>query len=235
MPKQNNTVFMLMLVRIASPAEARCPDNDEAIPQLWQPFFEIPSTSVSSFKSSMSGIAELVEMSNPYGFRVYKATLTVRNDPVLLHQISNLFTAAFQNDTFVHGEPTLQGGMLVQPLTLPHLQYSSKSQSRNLMNLEDEEEPLILLSFEIHYIHSTHTAKYTSLINDLLSAAESLASARNALHPFKYVNYAAAQQDVWEILSQKGRLREVRDVSLRYDPGEVWERRLEGGFRLPLK
>ena len=75
--------------------------------------------------------------------RVYKSTLTLRNDPTLLTQISNLVTTAIQNGEPSHDKPTLQAGMLVQPQTLPHLRYASEEGSLNLMGLEDLTEPLI--------------------------------------------------------------------------------------------
>jgi hypothetical protein len=89
--------------------------------------------------------------------------MTVRNDPLLLARITDLVTAALQDESFARGEPVLQAGMLVQPLTLPHLRYAreqARAQEegqrqgqgreqapaqgrRNLMLLEDEDEALI--------------------------------------------------------------------------------------------
>jgi hypothetical protein len=68
-PEQNNTVYMLMLTRLVPPEEQRDPPTDEKPPRLWEPFFDIPTLSTSTWRSSMSDVAQLVEMSNPYGFR----------------------------------------------------------------------------------------------------------------------------------------------------------------------
>jgi hypothetical protein len=68
-PEQNNTVYMLMLTRLVPPEERGDPLTDEKRPRLWQPFFDIPTLSTSTRRSSMSDIAQLVEASNPYGFR----------------------------------------------------------------------------------------------------------------------------------------------------------------------
>ncbi|EXJ60935.1 hypothetical protein A1O7_05088 [Cladophialophora yegresii CBS 114405] len=180
--------------------------------------------------------------------------MTVRNDPTLLAQITDLVATALQDETFARGEPVLQAGMLVQPLTLPHLRYA-KNQAQahaqaqgqaqeqkqgqghtNLMLLDDEDEALILLSLEIHYLNASHTERYTALLNNVLSRAEDLArsSTPNALHPFRYVNYAAQGQDVWGMLREKesGMLELVRDVQRRYDCQGIFERMLSGGFRI---
>jgi hypothetical protein len=87
--------------------------------------------------------------------------MTVRNDPLLLARITDLVTTALQDESFARGEPILQAGMLVQPLTLPHLRHArdqAQAQEeaqrqgqeqtpaqgrRNLMLLEDEDEALI--------------------------------------------------------------------------------------------
>ncbi|OCT45677.1 hypothetical protein CLCR_01499 [Cladophialophora carrionii] len=272
---QTNTVYMLMLARLVPPEEQRVDTTDESrlVPPLWQRFFDIPTLSTSTWRSTMSDIAQLVEMSNPYGYRVYKTTMTVRNDPTLLAQITDLVTTAFRDEAFTRGEAVLQAGMLVQPLTLPHLRYArnqaqaqqqeqgqaqeqqqeqeqaqEQQQGRgygNLMLLDDEDEALILLSLEIHYLNETHSQRYTSLLNDILSRAEDLArSSNNALHPFRYGNYAASGQDVWAILryqckgdNKKGScpmVDLVRDVQRRYDPQGIWERMLSGGFRIGI-
>ncbi|KIW68160.1 hypothetical protein, variant 1 [Phialophora macrospora] len=261
-PEHNNTVYMLMLTRLIPLEEQPDVATDEKFPQLWQSFFDIPTLSTSTWRSSMSDVAQLVEMSNPYGFRVYKTTMTVRNDAILLARITDLVTTSLQDEAFVRGEPVLQAGLLVQPLTLPHLRYArdqaqaehqgqgqglaqAQAQAqgpRNLMLLEDEAEALILLSLEAHYLHSGHSARYTALMDGILAQAEHLArSSNNALHPFRYGNYAAKGQDVWGLLTRGEKehtrriLDQVRDVQRRYDPIGVWENMLSGGFRIPSK
>ncbi|ETI24206.1 hypothetical protein G647_03575 [Cladophialophora carrionii CBS 160.54] len=70
-PGQNNTVYMLMLARLVPPEEKQVDTTDEnlLVPPLWQRFLDIPTLSTSTWRSTMSDIAELVEMSNPYGYR----------------------------------------------------------------------------------------------------------------------------------------------------------------------
>ncbi|EXJ60936.1 hypothetical protein A1O7_05089 [Cladophialophora yegresii CBS 114405] len=69
--EQNNTVYMLMLTRLVPQEEQQGTPTDAnpLPPPLWQPFFDIPTLTNSTWRSTMSDVAQLVEMSNPYGFR----------------------------------------------------------------------------------------------------------------------------------------------------------------------
>jgi hypothetical protein len=121
-----------------------------------------------------------------------------------------------------------------------------------------------VLSLETHHLHTRHSTRYTTLVDGILTQAEELARSwsyssnntnANALHPFRYGNYAAKGQDVWGLLlndnnnnnktktktkrekekdkeSHWRRVDLVRDVQRRYDPSGVWGRMVSGGFRI---
>ncbi|EXJ69781.1 uncharacterized protein A1O5_06852 [Cladophialophora psammophila CBS 110553] len=175
----SQTVYVLTLTRVNSGSGSNKKDESP----LWEPFLEIPTLETTMFRAGMTEVAEMVEMNNPYGFRVYKTTLTVHNDPNLLSKITDLFTANVVHnrtlDTEQHGsdarDPLFRAGMLLQPLTLPHLHYSRRQGARNLMGLDDEAEPLMLLSFESHHLHPTHDANSVATITRILAEAETLA------------------------------------------------------------
>ncbi len=88
-----------------------------------------------------------------------------------------------------------------------------------------------MLAFEVHYLGTTADARFIALLDDMISRAEALAILHFALHPFRYVNYAARGQDVWAVMREQGRLADVKKVMARYDIEGIWERKLRGGFR----
>ncbi|KAJ9604773.1 hypothetical protein H2200_010888 [Cladophialophora chaetospira] len=230
-------VLMLASVSSGSSAESEAREDAESLPALWKPFLDITVLHTSRWRAPMGYLAQKIEADNPYGYRVYKNTLTIHNNAVLLREITDVFITAVQRASKIPNDSetrdsAFQVGMLIQPLPLPHLHHARDKGQRNLMGLEDEDAPLILLAFEIHYLSANHDEKLISLLDEILRKAETRASLRGALHPFMYINYAAKGQDVWATLREKGLLNEVKAVQRRYDPTGVWKRRLRGGFKI---
>lgn len=53
----------------------------------------------------------------------------------------------------------------------------------------------------------------------------------DAGHPFQYLNYAAPFQDPLASYGVKN-LQRLREVSKKYDPDQVFQRLVPGGFKL---
>jgi len=125
-------VYVLMLTHFG-------PRPDES---SWKPFLEIPALFRSIQQASLTEMAEMMEVNNPPGFRQHKVTFTVHNDAVILHQLAELFTLAMQNSS-LQVDGYFRAGILVQPLTLPHMRYAQERGGANFLGLDDEQEPLM--------------------------------------------------------------------------------------------
>ncbi|KAK5211386.1 hypothetical protein LTR47_010751 [Exophiala xenobiotica] len=227
-------VYVLMLTHLG-------PHPDES--SLWRPFFEIPALSRSAqHDTSLTEMAEMMEFNNPPGFRQHKVTFTVHNDAVLLHQLAELFSSTMQNDS-LHIDGYFRSGMLVQPLTLPHMHFAREHGRANFLGLDDEQDPLILLSIESRWLLRSHDEIYTTTLAKLLGQCEALATskANPLLHPFRYINYAAAGQDAFALLRHQRRhghghkhqaLEEARMLRRLYDPTGFFDRRLNNPFKI---
>ncbi|KAJ9500102.1 hypothetical protein H2202_004493 [Exophiala xenobiotica] len=223
-------VYVLMLTHLG-------PHPDES--SLWRPFFEIPALSRSAqHDTSLTEMAEMMEFNNPPGFRQHKVTFTVHNDAVLLHQLAELFSSTMQNDS-LHIDGYFRSGMLVQPLTLPHMHFAREHGRANFLGLDDEQDPLI----QSRWLLRSHDEIYTTTLAKLLGQCEALATskANPLLHPFRYINYAAAGQDAFALLRHQRRhghghkhqaLEEARMLRRLYDPTGFFDRRLNNPFKI---
>ncbi|KAK7902603.1 hypothetical protein LTR67_002249 [Exophiala xenobiotica] len=226
----SQVVYVLMLTHLG-------PHPDES--SLWRPFLEIPALSRSvQHDASLTEMAEMMEFNNPPGFRQHKVTFTVHNDAVLLHQLAELFSSTMQNDS-LHIDGYFRSGMLVQPLTLPHMHFAREHGRANFLGLDDEQDPLI----QSRWLLRSHDEIYTRTLAKLLGQCEALATskANPLLHPFRYINYAAAGQDAFALLRQrKGHghghkhqaLEEARMLRRLYDPTGFFDRRLNSPFKI---
>jgi hypothetical protein len=160
----SQVVYVLMLTHLG-------PHPDES--SLWRPFLEIPALSRSvQHDASLTEMAEMMEFNNPPGFRSvllqcpvsptliclimlahvsdrydttrrqHKVTFTVHNDAILLHQLAELFSSTMQNES-LQIDGYFRSGMLMQPLTLPHMHYAREHGRANFLGLDDEQDPLI--------------------------------------------------------------------------------------------
>lgn len=101
----------------------------------------------------------------------------------------------------------------------------------DMLNLQDESESLILYLLSATWQDSDDDdAVYSSTLN-LLQMTERRAEAMKKLHPFRYIGYADRSQN--PIVSYgEANVRFMRQVSQRYDPVQVFQRSVPGGFKL---
>ncbi|KAK5048566.1 hypothetical protein LTR84_005657 [Exophiala bonariae] len=110
-------------------------------------FHSIPKVHYSRQRITNAQLARILDVNNPHGYRQHKATLTITNDATLLAGLARIFAEFAARDTYAHvRDQFYRAGMLVQPLTLPHLQRSRETGKGNMLGLEDEMESLICRS-----------------------------------------------------------------------------------------
>ena len=100
-----------------------------------------------------------------------------------------------------------------------------------MLNLQDESRPLLLYLLSATWQNSEDDdAVYSSALN-LLQMTERRAEAMGKLHPFRYIGYADRSQKPL-IGYGEAKVRFMRQVSKRYDPAQVFQRSVPGGFKL---
>lgn len=199
------------------------------------PFFKIPHTLVSSDHWSQLRLAAYYDSMNEAGFRQSRSTLTVLNDASLTGTAAqDLFSRLIPFLTSLH-DSDARGGLLIQPLSLSHLNVSKLTGS-NILGLENESQPLLVLLLEVRHSSPRDDSDVDEFVSTFISDLHRNATMANCSHAFKYLNYASADQDVFE------HIREVEDVSFtwlkiqetrsRYDSLDVFGRQIKDPFRL---
>ncbi|KAK7937857.1 FAD binding domain protein [Apiospora aurea] len=82
----------------------------------------------------------------------------------------------------------------IQPLTRSILKEQAK-RGGNVMGLDEEEGPLMICSFGWEWSHESDDGSVIAGIKAVLEQSIAAAKERGLYHPFKYMNYAAEDQD----------------------------------------
>lgn len=177
--------------------------------------------------------------------------MTIRNDAHTLIGIARAFGAMFTDGNLLEDD-AYRPGMLIQPISLAQLRGAESGNSSNMMGLDEEEQPLlckfdnigfsctaqnidtlIVISFELRWSLPNQDEAHTRQLNELLDyCKEVVANKHHTLHPFVYLNYASAGQDVFELLRSQGRLTELKTIRKEYDEKGYLENHLSNPFRL---
>jgi hypothetical protein len=87
----------------------------------------------------------------------------------------------------------------------------------------------------IYWPLSSDSAKVHAAIEKLQADIEEVARGEGILGRFQYVNYAttAWQRDAIRGYGE-GEVRRLKSVARKYDPGCVFQKRVPGGFKIPV-
>lgn len=195
------------------------------------PFFDIPHMLGTQQRMSQYGMALLYDEMNPPGFRQVRTTTTVHSNADCLVSLRKDMFATLKRLSHLN-DTNIRFGLLVQPLTLPHL-HASKRMSYNILNLENEISPLLLLSSEIRHFNAENADTMEAEVVSFMDKIERHCTQHNQSHKFRYLNYASAQQDVFEHIRQNKELWSwLNGVKQAYDPGNFFGRHMKQPFKI---
>jgi hypothetical protein len=90
---------------------------------------------------------------------------------------------------------------------------------------------LIVVLLSTSWPDSASTKEVQQATRHVISLLESCAEAKGLLLGFQYLNYAAPYQTPLESYGEENN-EFMRKVSRKYDQGEVFQKRVRGGFKL---
>ncbi|KAL4887663.1 FAD-binding domain-containing protein [Aspergillus karnatakaensis] len=160
-------------------------------------------------------------------YSVY-ATTTFRSSEAFLHQVHALWRS-FTNKEDLSKIPDLRSVLTIQ--SIPPVIPSSP----NTLGFPADSHPetdLILLLASSYWSDSAYSKVVESHTRTLIEEIEALAKHEDVDHPFRYMNYAAAWQDVIAGYGEQS-VKELWEVSKEYDPLGVFQEKVPGGFKLP--
>jgi len=200
--------------------------------KVFAPFFEIGHHLNIHRRMSQLELSLLYDEMNPKGFRQHRTTTTVHNDHNILMDIIQDYVSNLYLNLSRFQEADMQGGLLIQPLTLSNLRHG-QSTHPNMLGLQNETSPLLLLSTEMRHSDQQNYQLATPLISEFIDTANKHAAKNNASHQFRYLNYASADQFPFEHIQQNQKLwAEVLAVKQKYDPDNIFGKQMRHPFKI---
>lgn len=164
----------------------------------------------------------------PNGLRYVFGTVTFRNDLEMFSTIKNIsdavFAPLFKNSTV----PGLRLSVVLQPLTSSML---AKGCGKNSLGLCPSDGNLVILDLTVQWSLSQNSDAVNAASEALISQVTAAAEGRGLLHPYIYLNYALQSQDPISAYGNKS-VANMRAMSKKFDPAQVFQKLVPGGFKL---
>jgi hypothetical protein len=177
-------------------------------------------------QSHTSTIEQIGRTATP-GTRHVMGTTTIRNDVATMTAAYAIFCQTTTELRRVKG--------LIFPFVFQALlpQWMNKGHP-NVLGLEGCTEPLIFFGCSASWTDAKDDVLVRSSVRRLLEQIDEAAAARQADHPYRFINYCMEWQRPYEGCGEEN-LKLMKDASRKYDPKGLFQRGQEGGFKLDIE
>lgn len=184
--------------------------------------------STCSTRTLRSATEELDAMS-PSGLRQGTATTTILNDPATLAATHAAWHEAISGIE-ARNVKGASWTLVLQPM-LPL--WARKGDPDPLGLDKGTSAPLVNVSFSVNWGRKQDDEYMQAAIRRAIEAIEVFAAEHDTGHPYKYLNYAASWQKIFEGYGEENH-EFLKDVSRRHDPEGLFQRGCTGGFKLGM-
>lgn len=166
---------------------------------------------------------------HPDGGTVRKAfaTATYRNDLEMLRRFQALAEATMDQLADVH---ELLFIVSLQPFG-QFITDKASTTGGNLLGLDAEDGDRVLICLTVDWPNKADDETVYAAIQQLLAQAKGEAQKLNALDDYVFLNYAAPWQHVFDGVGAAN-LEAFKQVSKIYDPSQLFQKAVPGGFKL---
>ncbi len=195
--------------------------NASTWPQAFQPYEQLQglpeSTSVDI--KPLSNITVEIFEGTPNGYRNIYGTFTYRPSIDLEAKVVEMFRE--EADPFKSMAGFLPA-LTIQPISRASIQ-NMKKRGGNALGIADKQDegPLMVIDTSWRWKDSSDDERNYAAHYRFIEKAEETAKAMGVWHPYKYINYAEATQDVWSGVGPEN-LRKLRRVQREVDPDGVF-------------
>lgn len=151
-------------------------------------------------------------------------TTTVENDLSTLHEAQNFSDGELNKIRQVKG---LTWCFIIQPLPLATMSKGGV----NSLGLSNRQESLVIVLVTASWKRREDDELVEGTIRSVTAGVDRIAQERGTSDPFRYLNYAAVEQDVFGGYGEENR-EFLRGVSQAYDPDRLFQQACIGGFKL---
>ncbi|OBT82275.1 hypothetical protein VE02_10140 [Pseudogymnoascus sp. 03VT05] len=200
----------------------------EAYPAVFDEYTSIQPELVNTMRiSNMSDFAIELEGSNVYGREQLFYTGTYAND---LPTLTNLFNQANSSLQSVIGIDGLSWSLSLQPLPTQITKFGDAT-GGNSLGLHASSGNLVLALLTASWSNAADEAAVTAAVTDMYANANAFATSKGTLNAFKYLNYAYKTQSPITGYGVNN-VQKLKAASQKYDPFQIFQNFVPGGFKL---
>ncbi|KAL8932158.1 MAG: hypothetical protein Q9216_006943 [Gyalolechia sp. 2 TL-2023] len=162
------------------------------------------------------------ELSNLY------ATLTFSNNETVLNGVVNILgdeLKKYQNQDFF-----VYASVQFQPLPRVFVEHSL-DRGGNVLGLERNLDNNVFFLLDLAWAGAQNDAKIYRVADEVIARLQKYARGVNGLKEFQYLNYASQSQDPLGSYGPEA-LNQIKTASKKYDPAQVFQKLVPGGFKL---
>jgi len=179
--------------------------------------------SISKVESHTAAI-ERFGRTAPPGTRHVQGSTTIRNDFETMKEVYKIFCQITPELRQVKG--------LVFPMVFQAILPGWMNKGHpNVLGLEDCTEPLIIINGSVTWAEAKDDELVRSAVRRLLEQIDVAAAARQASHPYRFMNYCMEWQRPYDGCGEEN-LKLMREASRKYDPDGLFQSGCAGGFKI---
>ncbi|KAI9820173.1 MAG: hypothetical protein M1827_005795 [Pycnora praestabilis] len=200
----------------------------EAFPAILQNFTNIqPQYSSTLRTTNLTDLTVELGEGTPNGFRQLFATATFGNDAGLFAALYNISNTLY---TPVKNASNFQISFVLQPISKAILSASALA-GQNVLGLSPSDGNLVWLDLTVQWSDEKDDAAINAATEAVVDQSIAYAKTQGLYNQYIYLNYALQSQDPIASYGQRNQAL-LRQISRQYDPEQVFQRLVPGGFKL---
>ncbi|KAE8548382.1 hypothetical protein EYB25_008760 [Talaromyces marneffei] len=203
--------------------------DEVAYPAVYNAFFKVGGV-IQETKSTKTIVSVIEDhsVSNPNGLRQSYWTATFRLNSALAREITDIWTQVV--NPIKQKVPGIVPVLTFQVITTSMMEHMG-DRNGNVLGLEDEKEPLMLVALSAMWIDMTDDHIVLEAYSEWLARSNARAHDLGLDHRYIYMNYASQFQDPIRGYGAEN-VAKLQAIAEEYDPQRVFQRLQPGYFKL---
>lgn len=177
--------------------------------------------------SNLTDFTIEIDAHNPTGSRELFVTATFKNNATMQEKFFDLANQTVQP---LQDVTNLVFSLSFQPLPQIVIGYGAAN-GGNSLGLGPSDGDLVNVLLTIQWAETSDDAAINNVAQSLFAQAETASKSFGTYNPYLYLNYAAQFQNPIAGYGAAS-VANLQEVSKKYDPGQLFQKQLPGGFKL---
>ena len=196
-------------------------------PAIFENYTSIPTVDTQVKLNDMVGLTKELNESNPNGLRQKWFTATFKVSREMVQIPFDVYLEEMEAIKDVEG---VLPALIYQPITTDVISRFAKN-GGNCLGIEESEGPLLNINIAIMWKNAADDGLIEGAAKRVIDRSMEKAEEIGMAHRYLYQNYADISQDVFGGYGEENRQR-LREISLKYDPDQVFQKLQPGYFKL---